>query len=265
MNTPAAGPIVVGIDGSAAATEAACWAAREAAVRGVPLRLVTALNDGDGADQQLERQYAETCLREASAAVGRVEDTVSIDTAILGGNASAALIEQSRTADMVVVGSVGIGRIARAVLGSTASDVAVGSQCPVAVIRHRGTSDGPALTWIAVGVGARTDDAVIETAAREARLRGAALLAVGVWDSDFGDTPYDELDRRMTEWQQRFPELHLYTVATRADLDGYLAEHPDDAGLAVLSERDADQLADIVGPRSHPLREHADCSVLISR
>ena len=93
----------------------------------------------------------------------------------------------------------------------------------------------------------------------------AALLAVGVWDSDFGDTPYDELDRRMTEWQQRFPELHLYTVATRADLDGYLAEHPDDAGLAVLSERDADQLADIVGPHSHPLREHADCSVLISR
>ncbi|WP_369830532.1 universal stress protein, partial [Mycobacterium sp. 1245111.1] len=64
---------------------------------------------------------------------------VKVETELLRGDPAAMLIAESGEAAMICMGSTGIGRLARAVLGSTAADVAEGAHCPVAIIRsHEG-------------------------------------------------------------------------------------------------------------------------------
>jgi nucleotide-binding universal stress UspA family protein len=264
-------PVVVGIDGSKAALQAAIWAVDEALTRDVPLRLIATVQHGMGSDGHLddaapEVEYARNCLRDASAAIEPTGASVTVDTAILAGPAEAALIAESREASLLVVGSVGIGRVAKTFLGSTAAEVAAHAYCPVAVIRDHGTLRRPDFLWIAVGTTAvRDDQRAVEAALREAQVRGVPLLVVGVWDNDFGPTPYDELDRRVAEWQERYPDVHIHPVTTRSALHTFLEVYDEPVGLAVLSEVDSYQLPDLIGPNAHPLREHAQCSVLIAR
>ena len=73
-------PVVVGVDGSDAAINAAKWAIDEAISRDVPLRIVHVTHiEGDETAPQdafrLEVQYAESSLRAASAAVGNLSST----------------------------------------------------------------------------------------------------------------------------------------------------------------------------------------------
>ena len=108
------------------------------------------------------------------------------------------------------------------------------------------------------------NESVIEHAMKEARLRNAPVLAVGVWEEDFGETPYDELDRRIEKWKQRYPDVHVYPVATRVGIARFLADNKDKSvQLAVVGGADAAQVAQIVGPHSHPLIPHGECSVLV--
>jgi nucleotide-binding universal stress UspA family protein len=64
--------IVVGIDGSDAAINAAKWAIAEATSRDIPLRLIHAIPeraDAPAGDDSLDIEYAETALRNATAAL----------------------------------------------------------------------------------------------------------------------------------------------------------------------------------------------------
>ena len=90
-------PIVVGIDGSQAAIQAAEWAVDEAVSREVPLRLVEVIpRQAEPAplasvgNVRMEVEYAETSLRIAAAAVAADGKPVKVETAILRGNPAAA-------------------------------------------------------------------------------------------------------------------------------------------------------------------------------
>ena len=155
---------------------------------------------------RLEVQYAESSLRAATAAVEANGKPVKIETEILWGSPDTALINESRNASMVCVGSIGIGAMASKMWGSTAASLAEKAYCPVAIIRspHNAPASGP--DWIVVAVEDHADnESVIEHAMNEARLRNAPVLAVGVWEEDFGETPYDELDRRIEKWASVTP------------------------------------------------------------
>ena len=83
------------------------------------------------------------------------------------------------------------------------------------------------------------NESVIEHAMEEARLRKAPVLAVGVWQEDLDATPYDELDRRVEKWKQRYPDVHVYPVATRAGVARFLADNKDESvQLAVVGGAD---------------------------
>ena len=84
---------------------------------------------------RLEVQYAESSLRAATAAVEATGKPVKIETEILWGSPDTALINESRNASMVCVGSVGIGAMASKMWGSTAATLAEKAYCPVAIIR----------------------------------------------------------------------------------------------------------------------------------
>ncbi|MET0473623.1 MAG: universal stress protein [Mycobacterium sp.] len=263
--------VVVGIDGSKAAVNAAVWAIDEAIARNVVLRLVHA-NRADSTVSPshdavpLEVEYAETVLREAGAAIRATRKDVKVDTAIVDGDPVAVLLAEARDAEMVCVGTTGIGVVSRMLLGSTATALAEGAHCPVAIIRDHVEGLQSDRRWIAVAVKASIDDEdIVMTAMEEARLRHAPVLAVGLWQEDFGFTPYDELDRLVQTWRQRYPDVHVYPVTTRSGLVTFLNDDDDPIGLVVVGADEAGQVAQIVGPHDHPIMGHPECSVLIVR
>jgi nucleotide-binding universal stress UspA family protein len=272
IDTAPGAPIVVGVDGSQAALNAVVWAVDEALDRDAPLRIVHVLpieKDPDAPDDafRLEVQYAESSLRAATAAVKDTEKPVKVETDILWGPVETALINESQSAAMICVGSVGIGPIAREFVGSTAAVLAEKAHCPVAIIRTPHEKPVSGVDWIVVAVNDDPDnDAVIEYAFNEAQLRQAPILAIGVSDRDFGDTLYNELDRRLGNWKQRYPDLHVHPVSTRAGIAGFLAENKDESvQLVVVGRVDAYGVAQVVGPHSHPILRHGECSVLVVR
>jgi nucleotide-binding universal stress UspA family protein len=270
MNHPQARErVVVGVDGSDAAINAAKWAIAEAVSRDVPLRVVHAIPerrpDGPATDDSLDIEYGETALRAACAALHAMDEQVKIETDIVHGSPERVLIDESRGAAMVCIGSIGIGQVARRVLGSTADVVAQQAHCPVAVIRtDRRAGESPS-GWIAVVVNDSPDnDAVLEYGFREARLREASILAMGVWRWGAGEIPYDQLDHRLGRWVAQHPEVHVLPAAARHGAAEFLANTQESVQLAVVSSSDSDKVARMVGP-INPHFGRAGCSVLVVR
>jgi nucleotide-binding universal stress UspA family protein len=266
-------PVVVGIDGSQAAIQAAEWAVDEAVSREVPLRLVEVIPEqvepapfASVGNVRMEVEYAGTALRIASAAVAAAGKPVKVETAVLRGDPATALIAESRDAEMVCVGSTGIGRFARALLGSTVAELAEAASCPVAIIRtqQRRTKPGSSLIVVAVN-DSRGNDDVVEQAIREAQLRHAPVLALGVWRQDLGEMPYDKLDRQVHFWERRYPSVQFHARATRTGITDFLDASHSRIQLTVIGCTDIDQVASLIGPHSHPILGHAECSVLIVR
>ena len=279
-------PVVVGIDGSNAAIDAAQWAISEALARDVPLRLIFAANtprtQGDPAIRGPAAEYGQASLRAAAAAMVAMGEPVKVETDLLWGPPSNALIAESRRAAMVCVGTVGIGIMARAILGSTATGVATWAHCPVAVIRPRAGTHSVAENWVAVGIDDRPSyDVAVTMALREARIRNAPLVAVGLGCNTFGVNTVEKTERRLERWRQQYPDVRIDVFSTRGGVAEFLADNRDDLSrrypattrtlgdpgvlpLAVLGASDVSELMTIIGPQDHALCGHAECSVLIA-
>lgn len=255
---PSPARIVVGIDGSDAALHAARWAAAEATSRDVSLRLVHAVPDVS-ADTP-ERGYARAALRAADAALATTGEPVKVECDVAPGSPENVLLDESRNAAMICVGSVGIGRLARMMLGSTAETVAREARCPVAVVRESDPG------YVAVVVDdSPGNDAVLEHGFREARLRGAPILALGVWRWGLGEIPYAQLTHRLGRWGSRYPEVHVMPAAARRGAAEFLAHTMERVQLAVVGSEDADKVARLLGPAGHHTPGDGGRSVLVVR
>ena len=271
-NADSPGPVVVGIDGSNAAIGAAQWAAKEAVHQDVPLRLVHVIQTTDGpmasaTDYPAEEQYAESCLHAARLAVEAIGLPVTIETAVLCDDLDSALIAESKSATLVCVGSVGVGRVANMVLGSTAAILAEQAQCPVAIIRHTKGKTLPKAGFVAVVIDdKRAPDEVVEWAMEEARTRRAPLLALRVgrcWGHfEISD---ESFYRRLDAWLRRYPDVEVEVATTRLSLARYLEGYLGAVQLVVIGTEDVHRVPQLVGPHGLPIFAHADCSVLIVR
>jgi nucleotide-binding universal stress UspA family protein len=268
QSTASVRPVVVGIDGSAAAINAAEWAIDEAISRAAPLRLVQAVHAVQGSttsgeDDRLEAQYAETALHAAHAAIQATGRPVNIDATIRHGDVDLTLIDESCRAAMICVGSVGIGHVASRLLGSSAIDLAKHAHCPVAIIRTDG--EPSRATQIVAVVDRHPDsDDVIHHALEEARLRTASVLALGVRRWNLGPISGQELDRRLDNWSPRYPDVAVRKCITDTATE-YLVTRNEPIQLLVTGSADANKLASLVGPHSHPLASYPNCSVLLVR
>lgn len=251
--------VTVGIDGSQAAIEAALWAVEEAAYRGLTLRLVcvTKTEHPSADDYYADIHHAEDSLRAAQAAVEAAGRSVKVETAIVAGPPAAALIAESDDAALVCVGSVGIGRFARSILGSTATELAEKAHCPVAIIRPAEAEARHAVSWIVVADNGRPDSAaVVEAALQEADLRNAPVLVVG---------RHGAVDRDVEALRERHPGLRIYPIGDGADVARFLKKNDERVQLAVISGTETDKLADILGPHGHHRFSHTESSVLVVR
>ena len=177
--TVASPAVVVGIDGSRSAVGAALWAVDEAVSRDIPLRLVYAIDPGDTADADSddaarELATAEIAVRHAYTAVESTDKPVKIEIEILQKNPTRALIDSSRWAALLCVGSIGLKHSSQGRIGSTAAALAAAAHCPVAVV-HGYDHDRASQGWVVAELDeSSTLDGVLQCALEEARLRGAA-------------------------------------------------------------------------------------------
>lgn len=261
--------IVVGIDGSDAAINAAKWAVTEATSQEIPLRLVYAIPEQNADalpnDPLIDVECGETALRAACAALHGMTSEVKIETDLVSGSPAGALVEESRRAAMVCVGSVGIGQIARKIIGSTAEFVAQNAHCPVAIVRpdhHAGESLSGSIAVVVDD--SPENDSVLEHGFREAQLRNAPILAMGTWRWGFGEVPYRQLDRRLHRWVTQYPKVHVRPAAARHGAAEYLIGTQEPVQLAVVDRWYSDKIARMVGPLT-PRFGHTGCSVLVVR
>lgn len=135
------GTIVVGVDGSAASRRALRWAAEEARLRGAALQAVMAWEyeifgalPGDAI--ALPEEDKGPKMQEHLEGIVRSElgDEADVEIRPVYGSPSEALIEAGVGAEMIVVGSRGMGGFKRLVLGSVSSQVVHHAHVPVVVI-----------------------------------------------------------------------------------------------------------------------------------
>jgi nucleotide-binding universal stress UspA family protein len=142
-----AGPVVVGMDGSALSAEALDFAVEEAALRGAELVAVHAwlpppvvgpvglMPVPPGYEPQVLAAEEQRVLAEALAGIGSRYPDVTIRRESLPGAPAKVLRDRSETAQLVVVGSRGRGAFTGMLLGSVGQHLIHHAACPVAVIR----------------------------------------------------------------------------------------------------------------------------------
>lgn len=282
MREPFSPSVVVGIDGSRAAVRAALWAVDEGVSRDIPLRLVYAIEPHDATQpdpQEDARRLAtaELAVRYAFTAVESTEKPVKIEVEILQGRPTAALVEASRSAVMLCVGSVGLKHFSDGRIGSTAAALAGSTHCPVAIIRGHDHAASTQPGWVVVEVDESPDSAAaLEHGVAEARLRGAPLRVLTAWQSRYTDV-HDaravadgnrmvraRLDRGLARWKHRYPDLDVRSVAVHGSVLNYLAKNATSIQLVVVGARDASGVDELVGPTGYATLHNTDCSVLIA-
>ena len=152
MSADSAGQIVVGVDGSQQARSALAWALDEARLRkwavvvvhsySIPPLLMApeagpvgppAIPD-PGLIDSLANAAEKLLAREIEAAD---TDDVSVEGRVVPGPPADALIQQGRDANLLVVGTRGLGGFRELILGSVSDQVARHSPCPVVIVPSR--------------------------------------------------------------------------------------------------------------------------------
>ena len=272
--------VVVGIDGSRSAVGAALWAVDEAVSRDIPLRLVFAIDpdshpDADPEDAARALATAEIAVRQAFMAVESTDKPVKIEIEILQKNPTRALVESSRSAALLCVGSLGLKHSSQGRIGSTAAALATASHCPVAIV-HGFDSHRAHQGWVVAELdGFSTLDAVLLCALEEARLRGLPLRVLTTWHSRYTDIHAPNavadgnrlararLDRRLDEWRRRYPDLDVEAVAVHGSALNYFAREAGSIKLLVIGHERADGIRELVGPPGYATLHQAGCSVLV--
>lgn len=283
-------PVVVGVDGSEAARDAAIWAAREAVSRNCHLLLVHVVR---------WPLYAEAYLAHPAAVLGHeplrewgevmVEDVrrqclahhsdAVIDGLVELGEPAEVIVRVSVNAALVVIGSTGAGRLSRLFLGSTAAQVLQKCEQPVVVVREQDDAAGQRVV-AGVDTSAASERALSFAYEFAARLR-ANLVAVHAWS----DVPLDVLLReRSVDFEVM--QGHARMVVAQA-LNRLAQEHPDvPTRTVVASERPTDALVEeaegaellvvgshgrgpvrrvLLGSVSHAVVQEAPCPVAVVR
>lgn len=295
MPSATEGAVVVGIDGSGAARRAAVWAAAEAVKRGKRLRLVhvyavpqvrlpAVVPSAEALRSAFEARGAEWLAEACDAVAERYPDLI-VESAAREWTPVAALIQESLTASLIVLGSRGLGGFTGLLVGSTAVALAQRGHCPIVVARGKRPEDVPPETGpvVAGTDGSESSDAALAFAFDEASLRGTNLIVVRVWnevtdhesarahaltvDPDAIESAEREaLDEQLAPWRAKYPDLYVETVVARGRPVRALLGFGGHAQLLVVGSRGRGGFQGmLLGSTSQALVAHSECPVAVVR
>ncbi len=277
----AAKPLVAATDGSEESLRAVDWAAREAVLRGAPLRIVSApallpRMVGSRGQSQYEtvsdhiRDVSDDALSAGAARAAKIAPDLPIDTDHLAGPPAEAVTGTGSGALMLVVGSRGVGAFAAMILGSVSRYAATHADCPVVVVREE---TGAAHRQVGIGIGGvEGNEAALTFAFEEAALRQASVVAIHAWHtpefaiSRAGQAPGDaaadvfqteaarELEQLLDEWREKYPGVQASQDVVHGHPGRALAGLSARADLVVLGRHPAHHGP---GTVTHALLSHA--------
>ena len=287
------GLVIVGVDGSTSSLVAVEAAAQEARLRKAALRVVHAflwpvmhaplgpspLGPPEGGIRNMVERLVAEAVERARASAPEVE----VAHAVVTGEPLTVLEAQSRAAELVVVGSRGMGGFVGLMVGSTAVHLAAHARCPVLVVREEAHRAGPVL----VGVdGSPAGDKAVEFAFRQAELHGTSLVALHAWTTWNAPLPAPQdlsepcanpaealgheeerlLSAALAGHQERHPDMAVEHRMVHGPTREALIEASRTAGLLVVGARGRGGFTGLLlGSVSQALLHHAHCPVAVVR
>ncbi|WP_327265776.1 universal stress protein [Streptomyces sp. NBC_01232] len=283
--------IVVGLDGSAESLAAAHWAAREAVLRGLPLHLIHAEERSSPRDlpvptSEVRRHWAQALLNETADELRSSHPELDVEVRSLDGRPAAELAGVAAGANMIVLGSRGLGTLTGFVLGSVGMAVIQATVRPVVMVRAGEDAlphpDGRhAAREVLVGVDInRPCDALLAFAFEEAARRACALHALHSWSLPplvgYG-AAYDPRVHAQLEmsanaslgdvlgtWQDKYPDVAVISRASAGHAANELVARSSEAGLIVVGRRiRRSSIGAHIGPVTHAVLHHAKAPVAV--
>ncbi|WP_433684582.1 universal stress protein [Nocardia sp. CA-119907] len=281
-------PVLVGVDGSDAAAEAVRWAAVDAVHHRAPLHIVYGIGAPmdfgpgiafDQIDYDVYRAAGASAVAAASefatAAAAPVGD-LDISTFVVEAPPIPVLLDRSKDARMLVVGTRGLGAFRRGLLGSVSTAVARHAHCPVAVIPEpeNYTPDrllGPVLVGID---GSPASVRAIGIAFDEAVNRNVAVRAVLAWSefnryiarADMQKEAEELLSESLAGYAEQYPDLEVQRVVAEDRPARRLLAESEDAQLIVVGSHGRGGFAGMtLGSVSQAVLHATDCPLIIAR
>ncbi|MCX4524398.1 MULTISPECIES: universal stress protein [unclassified Streptomyces] len=284
--------ITVGLDGSGAGSAAADWAADEAELRGAALELVHAedwAQYGPFAAPLPEPrpQWAEDLLSLTRDRLLREHRTLDITTRTTKGLAASKVLASSAAdADLLVLGSRGLGAVAGFIVGSTGSATIPETDTPVVLVRSTDGEDRPLghadnAGAVVLGVDLRSNcDRLLAFACEEADRRGCPLVVVHGWslppvfsyapaldpgvEKEMAEGLETTLRELLSPWERKYPQLAVDARIVIGQPAIQILDVASGAALVVVGRRiRRPALGARIGPITHAVMHHATSPVAI--
>ncbi|MFI9025193.1 universal stress protein [Streptomyces sp. NPDC053560] len=295
--------IVAGLDGSRESLAAADWAAREARRRGLPLRLVHAWegltaagSDPDLPELAVPRRWAHQILCEAADAVAQRYPEVCVTCEQVGSVPAEAMREAAEHAEVLVLGSRGLGGVAGVLVGSVALATVARARRPVVLVRAGEEAEDERLpasggqqikdtpyreVLLALDPNSACD-APLSFAFDAAVRRRAPLRVLHVWNPPvgYGDLPATayalgidpELETRarravaavLHPWRDKLPEQPVIETVTMGRAASSVPVAARRAGLVVVGRRIRHAVVGAhIGSVTHAVIHRVHCPVAV--
>ncbi|MDR2374629.1 MAG: universal stress protein [Bifidobacteriaceae bacterium] len=244
--------IVVGIDGSDSSLKALDWAVAEAEVRDVPLELICAYTVPRFGATAVDAAYLDIGTSALSEGAGAVLDQAvarakerheDVQGLLEVGDAAGVLVERSKQAGLVVVGTRGRGGFAERLLGTVSTALPVHAHCPTVVVPSG---------WTAGAQGDQTASA-----------GGLSKIVVGVDGSDASKIALARALDEAISWRAELVAFASMPIASgtslfawapgQVDHTAVLAELEAELGRMIDAELDGRTLPDGLQIRHHAL------------
>ncbi|MFI6409430.1 universal stress protein [Streptomyces sp. NPDC050548] len=293
--------VVAGLDGSPESRAAAEWAAREAELRGLSLKVVHVWEPAPdplaqapllGAETQ--QHWSQRIPREAGEGLRLRHPGLDVTEDQVTGTPADALLDAAKDAELLVLGSRGLSGVGGFLVGSVGLSVVAHAELPVILVRageqpadeHETDPAGSPSTDtpyrpVVLGLDADTPaDAVIEFAFAEAARRGTGLRVVYGWnlppyyayglamDAGLNDELSREETTALTEalspWRQKHPDIQVALEPRVGSAADHLVDASREASLVVIGRRiRRGALGAHIGPVAHGVLHHAVAPVAV--